>query len=78
MLDYLLNREGEPKKVGIKMVEHEIQMHAHKGSGSDFWIIVNNLTCERRIVDLISTGKGNISLQVFHGNIGVKKTHQYL
>ena len=28
-------------------------MHAHNGSGFDTWIILNNLGCDKRIVDVI-------------------------
>ena len=72
MLDYILKLECEPKKVKNKVLEHEIQMHADNGSGFDTCIILKNLSCDRRIVDLIRTGKGLISLKVFNGKVGSK------
>ena len=31
-------------------------MHAHNGSGCDTWIILNNLPCDKHIVDNIKNG----------------------
>ena len=56
-------------------------MHAHKGSGFDTWIILNNLPCDRHIVgDIIKNGKGYIELKVFNGLIykNNKQIPQYL
>ena len=44
-------------------------MHAHNGSGFDTWIILNNLGCEKRVVDVIKSGKGILESKVFNGNI---------
>ena len=48
-LDFLIEFKGE-RKVKNKIVEYNLQLHAHKGSGFDSWIIffrvINNLTCE--------------------------------
>ena len=68
-LDFLLKIEGEkPKTVNIKIIEYNLQMHAHNGSGFDTWIILNNLPCDKHIVgDIIKNGKGIISLKVFNG-----------
>ena len=44
-------------------------MHAHNGSGFDTWIVLNNLPCDKHIVDIIKNGKGIISLRVFNGYI---------
>ena len=44
-------------------------MHAHNGSGFDTWIILNNLPCDKHIVDIIKNGKSNIELKVFNGLI---------
>ena len=44
-------------------------MHAHNGSGFDTWIILNNLPCDKHIVDIIKNGKGIIELEVFNGLI---------
>ena len=47
-------------------------MHAHNASGFDTLIILNSSTCERKVVNLIKTGKGIISLKNFNGNVGYK------
>ena len=80
-LDYLLKLKGEERKVNNKIVEYNLQMHAHNGSGFDTWIILNNLPCDRHIVgDIIKNGKGIIELKVFNGLIykNNKQIPQYL
>ena len=80
-LDYLLKLKGEERKVNNKIVEYNLQMHAHNGSGFDTWIILNNLPCDRHIVgDIIKNGKGIIELKVFNGLIykNNKEFPQYL
>ena len=80
-LDYLLKLKGEERKVKNKIVEYNLQMHAHNGSGFDTWIILNNLPCDRHIVgDIIKNGKGIIELKVFNGLIykNNKQIPQYL
>ena len=42
-LDFCLKLKGEERIVKIKIVEYNLQMHAHNGSGFDTWIILNNL-----------------------------------
>ena len=68
-LDYCLKFKGDERKVKNKIVEYNLQMHAHNGSGFDTWIILNNLPCDKRIVDIFKNGKGIISLRVFNGLI---------
>ena len=55
-------------------------MHAHNGSGFDTWIILNNLDCGKRIVNVIKNGKGIIEMKVFNGYIekNEKQIPQYL
>ena len=79
-LDYLLRLKGEERKVKNKVVEYNLQMHAHNGSGFDSWIILNNLPCDKHIVDIIKNGKGIIELKVFNGLIhkNNKQIPQYL
>ena len=80
-LDFLLKIKGEPRKVKNKIVEYNLQMHAHNGSGFDTWIILNNLPCDKHIVgDIIKNGKGIIQLKVFNGYIekDKKQIPQYL
>ena len=81
-LDFCLKLKGEERKtVNNKVVEYNLQMHAHNGSGFDTWIILNNLPCNKHIVgDIIKNGKGIISLKVFNGYIekNRKQIPQYL
>ena len=70
-LDFCLKLKGEERKtVIIKIVEYNLQLHTHNGSGFDTWIILNNLPCDRHIVgDIIKNGNGIIELKVFNGYI---------
>ena len=55
-------------------------MHAHNFSGFDTWIVLNNLPCDKHIVDIIKNGKGIVELKVFNGLIhkNNKQIPQYL
>ena len=69
-LDYLLKLKGDERKVNNKIVEYNLQMHAHNGSSFDTWIILNNFPCDRQVVgDIIKNGKGIIEMKVFNGLI---------
>ena len=68
-LDYLLKIKGEERKVNNKIVEYNLQMHAHNGSGFDTWTILNNLRCDKLISNIIKNGKCIIKLKVFNGLI---------
>ena len=72
--------KGEERKVNNKIVEYNRQLHAHDGSGFDTWIILNNLPCDKHIVNIIKNGKGITELKVFNGLIhkNNKKNPQYL
>ena len=81
-LDYCLKLKREERKtINNKIVEYNLQMHAHNGSGFDTWLILNNLRCDKHIVgDIIKNGKGIISMKIFNGYIynGKKQIPQYL
>ena len=80
-LDYLLKLKGEQRKVNNKIVEYNLQLHAHNGSGFDTWIILNNLRCDKHIVgDIIKNGKGIIEMKILNGLIykNNKQIPQYL
>ena len=81
-LNFCLKLKGEERKtVNNRVVEYNLQLHAHNGSGFDTWIILNNLPCDKHIVgDIIKNGKGIISLKIFNGYIynGKKQIPQYL
>ena len=69
-LDFSLEVKGEPRKTIIKkIVGYNLQLHAHNGSGFDTCIILNNLFCDKHLVDVFKNGKGIISLRVFNGYI---------
>ena len=79
-LDFCLKLKGEERKLKNKIVEYNLQMHAHNGSGFDAWIILNNLPCDKHIVNNIKNGKSIIELKVFYGLIhkNNKQIPQYL
>ena len=68
-LDFCLKLKGEERKVKTKIVEYNLKMHAHNGSGFDTWIVLNTLPCHKHIVDIIKNGKSIIELKVFNGLI---------
>ena len=76
-LDYCLKLKGEERKVKNKIIVYNFQLHAHNGSGFDTWIILNNLSCDKHIVDIIKIGKGFIELKVFNDLIH-KKINKFL
>ena len=79
-LDFCLKLKGDERKVKNKIVEYNLQMHAHNGSRFDTWIILKNLPCDKHIVDIVKNGKGIIELKVFNGLIhkNNKQIPQYL
>ena len=68
-LDFCLKLKEERRtSLNFKIVEYNLHLHAHNGSGFDTWIILNNLPCDRHIVgDIIKNAKGIIELKVFNG-----------
>ena len=79
MLDHVLSFKGEPKKVRNKIVEYNLYLIAHNGSGFDSYVVLNNLPQWRSVVKLIKNGAGIISLEIFNGFIDpVKKIPQYV
>ena len=79
-LDYCLKLKGEEHKIRNKIVEYNLQLHAHNGSGFDSWIILKNLPGDKHIVDIIKNVKGIIFLKIFNGYIQKinKQLPQYL
>ena len=79
-LDFCFKLKGEERKVKNKIVDYNLQLHAHNGSGFDTWIILNNLACDKHIVIIIKNGKGILDLKVFNGYIEENKKQfpQYL
>ena len=52
MLDYVLQYKGEPKRNNNKIVKYNLYLIAHKGSGFDSYVVLNNLP-QWRTVSLI-------------------------
>ena len=80
-LDFCLKlKEEKYKDKKGKVLEYNLQLHAHIGSGFDTWIVLNNLSCDKRIVSILKNRKGIIELKVFNGYIEKikKQIPQYL
>ena len=79
MLDQVLSFKREPKKVKNKIVEFNIYLIAHNGSGFDRYVVLNNLPQWRSVVKLIKNGAGIVSLKIFNGYVDQnRKTPQYV
>ena len=73
-LDFCLKLKGEEyKDKKEEILEYNLQLHAHNGSGFDTWRILNYLPCDKRIVNIIKNGKRIIELKVFNGWIEKNK-----
>ena len=69
ILDHVLAFEGENKSVKIKIVEYNLFLVAHNGSGFDSYVVWNNLPQWRSVVKLIEIGAGNFSPKKFNGYV---------
>ena len=79
MLDHVLSFKGEPKKIKNKIVEYDLYLIAHNGSGFDSYVVLNNLPQWRSVVKTIKNGAGIVSLKIFNGYADpVKKIPQYV
>ena len=79
MLDHVLSFKGEAKKIKNKIVEYNLYLIAHNGSGFDSYVVLNNLPQWRSVVKLIKNGAGILSLKIFNGYVDpVKKIPQYV
>ena len=79
MLDHVLSFKGEPKPVKIKIVESNLFLIAHNGSGFDSYVVLKSLTQWRSVVKLIKNGAGIVSLKKFNGYVDQnKKRPQYV
>ena len=79
MLDHDLSFKGEPKKVKNRIVEYNLYLIAHNGSGFDSYVVLNNLPQWRNVVKLIKNARGIVSLKIFNGYVDEnKKKPQYV
>ena len=73
-LDFCLKLKGEKcKENKNKILEYNLQLLAHNASGFDTRIVLNNLSCDKRIENIIKNGKGIIELKIFNGSIEKNK-----
>ena len=73
MLDLVLSFKGEPKKNKNKIVEYNLFLIAHNGSGFNSYVVLNILPQWRSVVKPIKNGTGIISLKIFNGFVDEKK-----
>ena len=79
MLDNVLSFKGDSKKIKIRIVEYNLYLLAHNGSGFDSCVVLNNLPQRRSVVKLIKNGRGIISMKIFNGYVDQnKKLPQYV
>ena len=63
-LDFCLKIKGdEYKDKKGKVLEKNLQLHAHNASGFDTWIVLNNLPCDEIIVKIKKTVKVLLKLK---------------
>ena len=68
-MDFLIKFKGEERQLKNKIVEYKRQLHAHNGSGFHTWNVLNNLSCDKNIVDNFRNRKDKIFFGVFNGYI---------
>ena len=77
MLDCDLQFKGEAKRFNNNIIKNNLYLIAHKGSGFDSHVALNNLTQWTTGVSLIKNGAGIVSLKKFNGYVDpVKKILQ--
>ena len=75
MLDHVLSFKGKAQKVNNKIVEFNLYMIAHNGTGFDSYVVLNNLPHWRSVVNLIKNGAGIVSPKIFDGYVDEKKKY---
>ena len=77
-MDYVLQFKGDAKRINNKIFKYNLYLIAHKGSGFDSHVVLNNLP-QWRTFELIKNGSGIVSLKRFNGYVdSVKKIPQYV
>ena len=69
MLDFVLQFKGEAKRVNNKIVNCNIYLLAHKGSGYDSYVVSKKAPEWTTLVILTKNGSGIVSLKVFNGYV---------
>ena len=73
------NSKEKLKEKNNKIVKNNLYWLAHKGSGLDSYVALNNLPQWRTVVSLIKNGSGNVSLKIFDGYVDqAEKISQYV
>ena len=79
MFDYVLQFKREAEIINNRFVKYNLFLMAHKESGFDSFVVLNNLSQWRTFVSLIENGSGIVSSKIFNGYVdSVKKFHQYV
>ena len=79
MLDHVSSFKGEPKKIKSKIVEYNLCLIAHNGSGFDSYVVLNNLPQWRSNNKPVKNGRAIVSLKIFNGYVDpVKNIPQYV
>ena len=75
----MFHHSKENRKKLKKIVEYNLYLIAHNGSGFDSYVVLNNLPQWRSVVKLIKNGRSFVSLKIFNVYVDpVKKIAQYV
>ena len=73
-MDFCLKVKGEERKDNEnKILDYNLHLQANNGSGYDTWVFLNNLSCDKRIVNNFNKGKGIFEFKVFNGYVEKNK-----
>ena len=78
MFDHVLTFEGEAKKVIIKVVELNLYMIPHNGSGFNSYVALNILPQRRSVINSITNAAGVNSPKIFIGCVVEKQIPQFV
>ena len=79
MLDHVLSLKKNQENFKNKSVEYNLSLFAHKRSGFDSYVVLNDLPEWQSVVSLIKNGAGIVSLKIFNGYMDQTKKHpQYV
>ena len=73
MLDHVFMFKGESIKIKNKIVEYNLFLIAHNGSGCDSYVVLNNLPQWSSVYNLIKNGASNIPLKTFDAYVDENK-----